>query len=296
MPIELTIETRDLRKHYGQKEVLAGLTLNVPKGSICGFLGRNGAGKTTTLKMLMGLCRPTAGEGRVFGLKIDRADESIQIRGKTGFVSEEKLFSGSVTVGELFNFTRAFYPHWRSDLEKRYLREFQLPLGAAAGKLSKGMRTKLALLLTLPRGAELLLLDEPTEGLDPVIKEDALQALVSLAAEQGTTIFFSTHQIADVERIADQVCIIDGGRVLVNDSLDELKANYHRLNVVFEKEAPSAGFEGASRDGRTLSMLVGRNLDELVSRAKAMQARSVEVAPVTLGEIFLETSKKGDRQ
>jgi ABC-type multidrug transport system ATPase subunit len=296
MPIELTIETRDLRKHYGQNEVLAGLTLKVQKGSICGFLGRNGAGKTTTLKLLMGLCRPTAGEGLVFGLKVDRADESSRIRQKTGFVSEEKLFPGSVTVRELLNFTRAFYPRWRSDLEKRYLREFELPLSASAAKLSKGMRSKLALLLVLPRGAELLLLDEPTEGLDPAIKEEALQALVSLAAEQGTTIFFSSHQIAEVERIADQVCIIAGGRVLANDSLDELKANYHRLNVVFEKEAPASGFVGASRDGRTLSMLLGRNLDEMVLRAKAMQARSVEVAPVTLGEIFLETSRKGDGQ
>ncbi len=291
MPDEPAIETCELRKRYGAKEAVSGLTLSVPRGSICGFLGRNGAGKTTTLKMLIGMVKPSAGTGRVLGLRISDSYESVRIRQRTGFVSEDKLFPWSITAGELLRFTRTFYPAWRSDLEERYLRTFQLPLKTSAGRLSKGMRCRLALLLALPRGADLLLLDEPTEGLDPAMTEEALQALVSFAAEHGTTIFFSTHQLANVEQIADRICIIEQGRVVVNDSLDELKENYRRVHLVFDREAPADAFEGARRDGRTLSLLVSSQVDEVIARAKAMDVRMVDVQPVTLKEIFLESSK-----
>jgi ABC-2 type transport system ATP-binding protein len=291
MSSELAIETRDLRKRFGATEAVSGLTLEVPRGSICGFLGRNGAGKTTTLKMLMGMTKVTSGEGRVLGLRIDDAGESTEIRRRTGFVSEDKLFPGTITVGDLLRFTRAFYPRWRTDLEERYLRTFGLKLQTSAGSLSKGMRSRLALLLALPRGAELLLLDEPTEGLDPSMVEETLQALVSLVAEQGTTVFFSSHQLANVEQIADHVCIIDRGRAVVNDSLDELKAGYRRVHLVFDGEAPADAFPEARRDGRTLSFPASRNVDEIVARAQAMNARSVDVQPVTLKDIFLESSK-----
>jgi len=291
MSSELAIETRELRKRFGAKDAVSGLTLAVPRGSICGFLGKNGAGKTTTLKMLMGMTKVSGGEGRALGREITNARESAEIRRRTGFVSEDKLFPWSITVGELLRFTRAFYPRWRPDLAERYLHAFQLPLRASAGRLSKGMRTRLALLLALARGAELLLLDEPTEGLDPSMVEEALQALVSLVAEQGTTVFFSSHQLSNVEQIADHVCIIDQGRAVVSDSLDELTASYRRVQLVFDGDPPRDGFEAARRDGRTLSLLASRNVDEIVARAKAMNARSVDVQPVALKDIFLEISK-----
>ena len=291
MTSELAIETHELRKAFGATEAVRGLTLTVPRGSICGFLGRNGAGKTTTLKMLMGMTKVGRGEGRVLGLQIGDAGQSREIRARTGFVSEDKLFPWSITVGELLSFTRAFYPAWRPDLEERYLRAFPLPLRASAGRLSKGMRSRLALLLALARGAELLLLDEPTEGLDPSAIEETLQALVSLVAEQGTTVFFSSHQLANVEQIADRICIIDQGRAVVCDSLDELKASYRRVHLVFDGDPPPDAFEGARRDGRTLSLLAIQNVDEIVARARAMNVRSVDVRPVSLKEIFLESSK-----
>jgi len=291
MSSELAIETQQLRKSFGAKDAVQGLTLAVPRGSICGFLGRNGAGKTTTLKMLMGMTNVTGGEGRVLGLRIADAGESTEIRRRTGFVGEDKRFPWSITVAELLRFTRAFYPRWRPDLAERYRRAFQLPPGASAGRLSKGMRSRLALLLALARGAELLLLDEPTEGLDPSTTEETLQALVSLVAEQGTTVFFSSHQLAGVEQIADRICIVDEGRTVVCDALDELKAGYRRVRLVFDGEPPALGFETARRDGRTLSVLARGNADEIVARARAMNARSVDVQPLTLKEIFLESSK-----
>jgi ABC-2 type transport system ATP-binding protein len=291
MTSELAIETHELRKSFGAKEAVRGLTLAVPRGSICGFLGGNGAGKTTTLKMLMGMTRVGGGEGRALGLRIADPALSTEIRRRTGFVSEDKLFPWSITVGELLSFTRAFYPRWRPDVAERYLHTFQLPLGASAGRLSKGMRSRLALLLALARGAELLLLDEPTEGLDPSMIEETLKALVALVAEQETTVFFASHQLAHVEQIADRVCIIDRGRAVLSDSLDELKASYRRVRLVFDEEPPEGAFAGARRDGRTLSLLAARNVDEVVARAKAMSARSVDVQPVTLKDIFLESAK-----
>lgn len=121
------IETTDLRKHYGHVEALRGLDLEIPRGSICGFLGRNGSGKTTTIKVLLGMVRPTSGTARVFGLPADRQQESVRIRQRTGFVSEDKDLYEYMTVEEIVRFTAAFYPRWRHDLEQRYMGAFELP-------------------------------------------------------------------------------------------------------------------------------------------------------------------------
>src|SRR6478735_5187212 len=208
------IETAGLTKRYDDVEALRGLDLQVPTGSIFGFLGRNGAGKTTTIKVLLGIARPTSGEARVFGLSSAGAD-GVEIRRRSAFVSDDKDLYDYMTVGEIIAFTRAFYPRWRDDLEQRYLRKFDLAPDRDIKALSRGTRTKLSLLLALSRGAELLVLDEPTSGLDPAMAEDVLQALVGHASGEDATVFFSSHQLAEVEQIADQVAIIDRGQAVV---------------------------------------------------------------------------------
>jgi ABC-2 type transport system ATP-binding protein len=206
------IETADLWKDYDGVEAVRGLNLQVPFGSIYGFLGRNGAGKTTTIKVLLGMARPTSGHARVFGLAADVQEASVDIRRRTGFVSDDKDLYDYMTVEGMIHFTAAFFPRWRGDLEQRYLRRFELPRTRKVKALSRGMRTKLALLLALCRGAELLVLDEPTSGLDPAMTEEVLQALVAHVAREEMTVFFSSHQIAEVDQIADRVAIIDHGR------------------------------------------------------------------------------------
>src|SRR5688572_27503133 len=181
-PDSLIIQTSDLRKNYDRVAALQGLTLQVERGSIFGFLGKNGAGKTTTIKVLLGMTRPTSGQASVFGLSADSAADSVMIRQRTGFVSDEKDLYGYMTVAQMIRFTAAFFPKWRTDLEQRYVRKFELPLEQKVKTLSRGARTKLALLLALSRNAELLILDEPTSGLDPVVTEEVLQALVSHVA------------------------------------------------------------------------------------------------------------------
>jgi ABC-2 type transport system ATP-binding protein len=293
----LIIETADLRKNYGTVEAIRQLNLRVPKGSIYGFLGRNGAGKTTTIKILLGMARPTSGQARVFGLSADAPGASVEIRGRTGFVSEDKDLLDGMTVEEIIRFTASFYSRWRGDLEGRYQRSFELPRERKVKDLSRGTRTKLALLLALCRGAELLILDEPTSGLDPAAIEEVLQALVAHVAGEETTVFFSSHQIAEVEQIADRVTIIDRGRDVVTGALEDLRENYRRIHLVFDGEAPNPAFRApgilrVQRNGRSLSVLAREGAGQIVEEARALQAVSVDVVPVTLKEIFLETVRE----
>jgi ABC-2 type transport system ATP-binding protein len=290
----IVIEAADLRKQYDGAEALRGLSLQVPAGSIYGFLGRNGAGKTTTIKILLGMARPTSGHARVFGLAADAPDASVDIRRRTGFVSDDKDLYDYMTVEEMIRFTAAFFPRWRADLEQRYVRKFELPLDRRVKTLSRGTRTKLVLLLALSRGAELLILDEPTSGLDPAITEEVLQALVSHVAGEEMTVFFSSHQIAEVDQIADHVVIIDRGRAVVTGALDDLRENFRRIELVFDGDAPqltfrAPGIERVRRKGRVLTVLSSAGAERILDEARASNPVSVDVVPVTLKEIFLET-------
>jgi ABC-2 type transport system ATP-binding protein len=288
------IETADLRKNYDGVEAVRGLSLQVPVGSIHGFLGRNGAGKTTTIKVLLGMVRPTSGHARVFGLPAEAPATSVEIRRRTGFVSEDKDLIEYMTVEEIVRFTAAFYPRWRRDLEQRYLRRFELPVDRRVKALSRGMRTKLALLLALARGADLLVLDEPTSGLDPAVAEEVLQALVAHVAGEEMTVFFSSHQIAEVDQIADRVTIMDRGRLVLAATLDDLRENFRRIQLVFDGDAPDASFRApcvarVRRQGRVLTVWSSAGAEPILDEARALGPVSVDVVPVTLKEIFLET-------
>src|SRR6267143_1761428 len=294
MADQLIIETDELRKQYGDVEALRGLSLQVPAGSICGFLGRNGAGKTTAIKVLLGMARPTSGSAVVFGLPADEQKASVDIRRRTGFVSDEKDLYDYMTVEEMIRFTARFFPRWRADLEQRYLRKFDLAPDRKVKALSRGMRTKLALVLALCRGAELLILDEPTSGLDPAMTEEVLQALVSHVASKEMTVFFSSHQIAEVDQIADHVAIIDRGRAVVMGPLDDLRERFRRIQLVFDGDAPEPAFRSPGvvrvrRKGRVLTVLSSAGAERILEEARALNAVSVDVVPVTLKEIFLET-------
>jgi ABC-2 type transport system ATP-binding protein len=299
------IETAGLWKRYEDVDALRGLDLRVPQGSIFGFLGRNGAGKTTTIKVLLGMARPTQGEARVFGLSPFEPQSGVDIRGRVAFVSDEKDLYDYMTVAEMIAFTRSFYPRWRNDLEQQYLRKFDLTAGRAIKGLSRGTRTKVALLLALCRGAELLMLDEPTSGLDPAVAEDVLQALVGHVAGEASTVFFSSHQLSEVEQIADHIAIVDRGQTVVSGPLDELRAQYQRIQLVFEGEAPdirvhAPGTHRVRRQGRVLTVLAGppkggpAQGNAVVEELRGYRPVSIDVTPVTLKDIFLETVKTED--
>jgi ABC-2 type transport system ATP-binding protein len=230
----------------------------------------------------------------VFGLPAASSASSVAIRRRTGFVSEDKDLYDFMTVEEMIRFTAPCFPTWRKDLEERYLRKFELRPAQHVKSLSRGMRTKLALLLALSRGAELLILDEPTSGLDPAMTEEVLQALVSHVASEQMTVFFSSHQIAEVDQIADHVAIIDRGRAVLAGALDDLRERYRRVQLVFDGDAPepafrSPGVERVRRRGRVLTLLSSAGTDQVVNEARALHPVSIDVTPVSLKDIFLET-------
>jgi ABC-2 type transport system ATP-binding protein len=287
------IETHQLTKRFGQFAAVEALDLSIRTQQITGFLGRNGAGKSTTIKMLLGMTHPTSGTGTLLGRSIDDAKENREARRGIAYVGEDKQLYAYFTVEELIRFTRSFYADWRPEVAERLLADYELPPKRKIRALSKGMRTKLALLLALSRKPDLLILDEPSEGLDPVAIEELLQRLVG-AASEGTTIFFSSHQIAEVERIADRVCIIDHGTLVEDFSLDELQQDYRRVTLGFATNAPidefrMPGIRRVRRADRQLSVLVRGNADAVAAQGRSMNAVSVDVVPISLREVFLES-------
>jgi len=290
------IVTRGLAKRYGTIDAVRALDLHVPRGGITGFLGRNGAGKTTTIKMLLGMIHPSAGSGSVLDLPIDDRASSLAIRRRVAYVAEDKQTYSYLTVAEMIRFTRSFYADWQADVERRLLAEYALPANRKVKALSKGMRTKLALLLALARRPALLILDEPSEGLDPVSIEELLQALVG-AGVDGTSIFFSSHQIAEVERIADRVCMMDSGALAADFSLDHMRQEYRRITVGFAFDPPAGfrlpGVEHVRAVGRQLEIFVTGNADAVVAEARRARAVSVDVRPLGLRDVFLQTVQHG---
>jgi ABC-2 type transport system ATP-binding protein len=294
VPDSVVIETLGLRKIYDGVEALADLSLRVPRGSIYGLLGRNGAGKTTTIKVLLGMVRPTSGHAAVFGLPAADGKASVEIRRRAAFVSEDRDIYENMSVRKIVRFAASFYPNWRPDLQANYLTKFGLPVERTVAELSRGMRTKLALSIALSSGTELLILDQPTSGLDPEATEETLRALVAHVAREETTVFLSTHQLADVDQIADRIAIVDRGRTLLDAPLDDLRERYRRVRFVFSGEAPTVPFRTAGivtirRQGRVLTVLSSTGADRVVAEGRALNPASVEVQPVTLKEIFLET-------
>jgi ABC-2 type transport system ATP-binding protein len=288
---ERIIQTHQLTKRYGDFMAVNGLNSRVRSERITGFLGRNGAGKSSTIKMLLGMISPTSGAGTVLGHRIDDPKESIEIRRKTAYVGEDKGLYGYMTVAQLIWFTKSFYPDWRPEVEKKLLAEYRLPPGRKVKALSKGMRTKLALLLALSRRPKLLILDEPTEGLDPVSIEELLQMLVTAPAE-GTTVFFSSHQLSEVERIADDILVIDRGAAVLDMPLEQIRENYRRVTFGFNIPAPEMpaidGMEKIRVDGRQITILASRNSEAIAQLGRERNAVSVGVEAISLREIFLE--------
>lgn len=296
---ERVIHTTDLTKEYGGFRAVDRLNCRVRSERITGFLGRNGAGKSSTIKMLLGMIRPTSGSGTVLGHRIDDAKQSIEIRRRIAYVGEDKGLYGYMTVAQLIWFTRSFYSDWQPEIEKKLLAEYRLPPDRKVKALSKGMRTKLALLLALSRRPELLILDEPTEGLDPVSIEELLQTLVSAPAN-GTAVFFSSHQLSEVERIADDILMIDRGVAVLDMPLEQIRENYRRISLGFATAAPKLecvrGIEKMRHDGRQIIILASSNSEAIAQMGRERGAVAVDVSPINLREIFLETVQDRNRQ
>ena len=289
---ETAIATNGLTKSYGDICAVRGLSLKVPRGAIYGFLGRNGAGKTSTIKMLLGLMRPTAGSARV--LDMDAHSEHIAILQRTAFVSEKKTLYPSMTPSELVRFSRGFYPTWSDSAVQKYSQLLEIPMNQRFEKLSNGNQTKVFLLLALSQGADLLILDEPTTALDPLTVDQLMRALVEDVLDRGSTIFFSSHQLEEVEKIAEYAGFIDHGKLLMEARLDDIKSEFRLITAAGNSLPAQTSSQVLSVDveNNFYRYVVTNDAEGFAAELSRNGATVTSVATLGLRDIFLQLVRK----
>lgn len=292
------IETRDLSHRYGKFWAVDHLNLQVPKGSVFGFLGLNGAGKSTTIRMLMGLLSPDSGSATVLGL--DPVRDDIAIKRRVGYVPDTPSFYEWMTVQE----TLAFAAHYRKgewdDARAQHLLQvFDLPIAQRVGTLSKGQRAKVALTLALAFNPELLLLDEPTLGLDPVARRQFVEGLLAEFMEGDRTVLISSHLIHEISGIVDHVAILKAGQQIRAQRVDDLLSKLKRIRLTYEDAAPTdltaPNLVRSQVDGRE-AILVVDQFDPDITRQQmeTLGAATVAVENLSLEEAFVELAGRGE--
>lgn len=282
------VAVTELSRSFGAKTVLDTVSLYVPRGTVFGLVGENGAGKTTLIKHLLGLLRAETGRVRVFDL--DPVAYPVAVLGRIGYLSEEPDLPGWMRVHEFIRYTNAFYPSWDSAYAETLRRQFGLNPDARLRTLSKGQRAKLGLLAAQAHRPDLLLLDEPSSGLDPVVRRDILEAVIRTVADEGRTVFFSSHLLEEIERVSDHVAMIHHGKLVLCGPLDEIKARHRRVTLRFEQ--PPAGGQptlpgalSAVGNGREWTVIC--NGTQTCHQWAAAGARIIEETGPSLNEIFV---------
>jgi ABC-2 type transport system ATP-binding protein len=292
--MEPVISTSQLTCRYGRTEAVRDLSLTVGAGSIFALLGPNGAGKTTTIRTLMNILRPTSGDARVLG--VDSRRLGARELSTIGYVSENQKLPLWMTVGELLEYCRAFYPSWDERLCDKLVSDFDLQREGRISRLSRGMRVKVALVSSLAYRPRLLVLDEPFSGLDPVVRDDLVHGVLELAGQEQWTVFLSSHDLDEVERMVDAVGFLDGGRLVLGEPFADLNSRFRRIEVTTEAEGgqlppetDDSNWLGVQRSGRIVRFVDSRYLPgESERRAQtAFGGTRVEVTPLTLREIFV---------
>src|SRR6478752_1429446 len=220
--VDRVIDIQGVTRQFGAKRALDNVSLAVPRGTVFGLVGANGAGKTTLIRHVLGLLKVQAGSVRVFGL--DPVKEPVKVLSRVGYLSEESDLPGWMRVDELMRYMRAFYPTWDEEYAQDLRRQFALDPATKVKNLSKGQRARAGLVVALAYRPELLLLDEPSSGLDPIVRRDILGAIVRTIADEGRTVLFSSHLLDEVEQVADHVTMMDRGRIVLSAPLDEVRA------------------------------------------------------------------------
>src|SRR5208283_2403536 len=286
---EAVIAVSGLSRHFGSKAALDDVSVFVPRGSVFGLVGENGAGKTTLIKHLLGSLKAQAGSVRVFGL--DPVRDPVGVLGRVGYLSERRDLPGWMRVDEFMRYTQAFYPGWDEQYAAQLLEQFQLDPVQNIKTLSQGQQAKMGLLTALAYRPELLILDEPSSGLDPVVRRDILEAIIRMVAEEGRTVLFSSHLLDEVERVANHVVMLQRGRVLLDGSTEEVRRGH--ISAVLSFAAPPAtapvvaGAHAVAGSGSEWRVLFGGSHLELETAAASVGARVVEKRTPTLDEILV---------
>ena len=220
------IELSQVTRRFGAQTALDSVSLSLPRGAVYGLVGANGAGKTTLIRHVLGLLKAESGSVRVFGL--DPVRDPVGVLSRIGYLSEENDLPGWMRVDELLRYTQAFYPRWDEGYADELRHTFALDGAARIKTLSKGQKARAGLLIALAHRPELLVLDEPSSGLDPIVRRDILGAVIRTIAHEGRTVLFSSHLLDEVEEVADHVTMIDHGTIVLSAPLDEIKSS-HRV-------------------------------------------------------------------
>lgn len=291
------IHLQHVVKGFGDRPVLRDLDLQVPEGSVTAFLGRNGSGKTTTIKLLLGLLDPEEGRVRVLGH--DPVEENRALLRRIGYVSEDRALYEWMSAEEMIRFTSAFYDEWDPVLAAQLCDRLGIDRDQRIRKMSRGEKGKLSLLLGLAHRPRLLILDEPTAGLDAVVRRQFIEETIELVAQEGRTVFFSSHLIDEVERIADHVTILSEGRIVLNASMDEIKGRFRRIKAHFGRDVlqvrPPEGALNFRRFERHVLFLSESWNDEAARFLREQGADRIDVDSMCLDEVFVETTREETR-
>ncbi|MBE3555156.1 MAG: ABC transporter ATP-binding protein [Thermicanus sp.] len=292
------IEVSRLKKEMNQLPVLEEVSFSLERGTITGLIGRNGTGKTTLLRLMMGILLPDQGDVRYEGESIYAHPEK---KNHLVFLPENKLMLQNYSVNQIVRLYKMFYPHFDESYLWRKIAQFNLPVNRRIRQFSKGMKALFSLILAFATRADVILLDEPTDGLDAVVKRQWYELLVDEVAEQQHTVLISSHRLDELESVCDSVMILKNGRIETNSDLNTLKTNYYKLQIVYDKAIPTEmlhlpGTRVLAQAGRIVTLMVEENRkEEAMTQIKASQPLLIDELPVSLEELFVATVGGEDR-
>ncbi|MBM83985.1 MAG: ABC transporter ATP-binding protein [Planctomycetaceae bacterium] len=283
------IEVRDLSRKFKHTQALDSISLDIPAGGVFGLVGENGAGKTTLIKHILGLLKPQSGAINVFG--IDPVKKPEDVLARIGYLSEERDLPDWLTIRELMDYSSAFYSGWDHELTNSLIDSFQLEPNQKIRSLSRGQRARVGLINAAAHRPELLLLDEPSSGLDPSVRRDILGEIIRSVADAGRTVLFSSHLLDEVQRVSDRIAMIHQGKLILFDEVEAILSSHHRVVLRFESQREAAPeFPGVlhwSGSGQEWAALCNGQLETLKSAASAGGAEIVEQSAATLDDVFV---------
>ncbi len=283
------VELHDVSRRFGKTVALDGLNLEVPRGCVYGLVGVNGAGKTTLIKHILGLLKARSGNVRVFGL--DPVRDCVSVLRRIGYLSEERELPEWMRIDELMRYTRAYHPNWDEAYAQELLGTFGLDPSKKVKGLSKGMRAQVGLIAAVAHRPELLVLDEPSTGLDAVVRRDILNAVIRAVADDGRTVLFSSHLLDEVEQMSDYISMVHEGRVVLEGSVDDVKEQHQLLSVrfptAFDRPPQIEGILSAEGRQQTWSVVCNGAVHQVHEAVSARGGEILYSRNASLQEIFV---------